>query len=215
MICNWTSQRYLICFLSLVFLIDITMSHIFFFFGFINLSLVVNIELDTDALNFVKPPSLWSYFRLTVIHQSFHFFDQFLEEARNHASNILSLPQSDSLEKVRMKDTKKKKKTWQRSVSFWFKFGRSAGEEATSKTNTLKDSSNPLDADHRPMSGRLFGNGSKFSQLHRRIRQSTSGPLACCFTPTRAEETEVPYRYLDHQNHPLRAQAFGPIYLVT
>ncbi|CAL9082489.1 unnamed protein product [Musa acuminata var. zebrina] len=146
-------------------------------------------------------------------------FSKFLEEARNHASNILSLPQSDSLEKVRMKDTKKKKKkTWPRSVSFWFKFGKSAGEEATSKTNnTLKDSSssNPLDADHRPLSGRLFGNGSKFSQLHRRIRQSTSGPLACCFTPTRAEETEVPYRFLDHQNHPLRAQAFGPIYLVT
>ncbi|CAL9073277.1 unnamed protein product [Musa textilis] len=142
-------------------------------------------------------------------------FSKFLEEARNHASNILSPPQSDSLEKVRMKDTKKKKKkTWQRSVSFWFKFRKSAGEEATSKTDTLKDS-NPLDADHRPFSGRLFGNGSKFSQLHRRIRQSTSGPLACCFTPTRAEETELPYRYLDHQNHPLRAQAFGPIYLVT
>ncbi|KAJ8498531.1 hypothetical protein OPV22_009083 [Ensete ventricosum] len=138
-------------------------------------------------------------------------FSKFLEEARNHASSVLSLPQSDSLEKVRMKDAKKK--TWKRSVSFWFKFRKSAGEEATSKTNnTLKDS-NPLDADHRPFSGPLFGNGSKFSQLHQRIRQSTSGPLACCFTPTRAEETEVPYRYLDHQSHPLRAQAFGPIYL--
>ncbi|CAL9045033.1 unnamed protein product, partial [Musa banksii] len=111
------------------------------------------------------------------------------------------------------KDTKGKN-TWKSFLCFWFKIRKSAREEASPKTKSLKKS-NLLDAEHRPFSGPLFGNGSKFAHLHRQIRISTSGPLASCFTPTRSEDTEVPYRFLEHQNHPLRAHAFGPIYLVT
>ncbi|URE04601.1 hypothetical protein MUK42_22611 [Musa troglodytarum] len=143
-----------------------------------------------------------------------HGFVPFLEEARNYASDVaFSLPQSNSAATAKTKDSKGKN-TWKSVLCFWFKIRKSAREEASPKTKSSKKS-NLRDAEQRPFSGPLTGNGSKFAHPHRKIRISTSGPLATCFTPTRAEDTEVPYRLLEHRHHPSRAHAFGPVYLVT
>ncbi|KAG6493671.1 hypothetical protein ZIOFF_048664 [Zingiber officinale] len=106
----------------------------------------------------------------------------------------------------------KEKKTWIRALSLLFKFRekKSGAEEAAA----LKAKSSRLSgAEQKPRSGPLFVNSRRFGQLHEKMGLSSSGPLSFCFTPTRAEETEVPYSCLGHQNHALAVQAFGPIYL--
>lgn len=138
--------------------------------------------------------------------------DQFLEEARNDQAST----HSNSFEKAKMEDGKKKKKhkSWRRSLSFWVRLQRNGRYEAAPKAKSLMDTIGSGEGNRR-FSGPLFGNGSRLAHLHHKLRHSASGPLSSCFTPTRAEESELPYRCIGHQRHPLDPQAFGPIYLVT
>ncbi|XP_042380826.1 uncharacterized protein LOC121973473 isoform X1 [Zingiber officinale] len=109
-------------------------------------------------------------------------------------------------ETMQMRDAekkKKKKKTWRRILSFLLTFKQKSGEEekAPVRTEPLKLS----------CSGGLFAH-----LLQKRVRLTPSGTLSSCFTPSMAEEdSEVPYKCLEHQNQVLGAKPFGPIYLVT
>lgn len=146
----------------------------------------------------------------------FSFFDQILEEARKHANNVkFLLSPLHSEEKVEVEDTKNKK-SWKRSLFLWFKLGKKSSKQSrTSKSNYSSNCSHVPNHKRGPVSGPLFGNGGNLGLIQRGIRRSTSGPLATCFTPTRAEENEVPYMCLAQQSRPSGAKAFGPIYLVT
>ncbi|WOK93291.1 hypothetical protein Cni_G01988 [Canna indica] len=124
-------------------------------------------------------------------------FSELLEEARSHSSDSLfSLVKLDSFEKAKMKEAKKKKKTWRRPMFSWFNSQKSARKSS-------KDVTSPT----------LAGNGSRLVHL----QQKLSGPLiSSCFTPTRAAESdEASYRYLGRRSSSGAHQAFGPIYMVT
>ncbi|URD87651.1 hypothetical protein MUK42_27276 [Musa troglodytarum] len=139
-------------------------------------------------------------------------FPKIVEEGRNQRE--LSLPNSDSFKKkVGMKE--RKNKTWKRSLSSWFKFQKKKAAEEAPPTTKFSKGSNPLDTERSLFSGPLFGNSRRFGMVQQHNRLVAPGPLACCFTPTRAEETEVPYMHLDNRNNPMGTQAFGPVYLVT
>ncbi|CAL9066279.1 uncharacterized protein LOC103976114 [Musa acuminata AAA Group] len=142
-------------------------------------------------------------------------FPKIVEEGRNQAKDReFSLPNSDSFrKKVGMKE--RKNKTWKRSLSSWFKFHQKKAAEEAPPTTKFAKGSNPLDTERSLFSGPLFGNSRRFGMVQQHNWLAASGPLACCFTPTRAEETEVPYMYLDNHNNPVGTQAFGPVYLVT
>ncbi|XP_008783385.2 uncharacterized protein LOC103702647 [Phoenix dactylifera] len=143
-------------------------------------------------------------------------FSKILGEERKHANDAkFSLSPSNSEEKKVEVEATKNKKSWKRSLFFWFKLGKKSSKQSgTFKTNSSNCSHVP-NHKHGPVSGPLFGNGGNLALIQRSIRRSTSGPLAHCFTPTKAEENEVPYLRLAQQSHPSAVQAFGPIYLVT
>ncbi|XP_010937243.1 uncharacterized protein [Elaeis guineensis] len=143
-------------------------------------------------------------------------FSKILEEASKHTNDVkFSLSPVYSEEKKVEVEAAKNKKSWKRSLFFWFKLGKKSSKHSrTSKTNASNCSHVP-NHKHGPVSGPLFGNGGNLAHIQRSIRRSTSGPLASCFTPTRAEENEVRYMCLAQQSHPSVVQAFGPIYLVT
>ncbi|KAG1342561.1 hypothetical protein COCNU_05G007900 [Cocos nucifera] len=143
-------------------------------------------------------------------------FSKILEEARKHANGVkFSLSPLNSEEKKVELEATQNKKSWKRSLFFWFKLGKKSSKQSrTSKTNSSSCSHDP-NHKHGPVSGPLFGNGGNFALIQRSFRRSTSGPLANCFTPTRAEENELHYVCLAQQSNPSGVQAFGPIYLVT
>ncbi|XP_072991337.1 uncharacterized protein [Typha latifolia] len=145
-------------------------------------------------------------------------FAKFLQEARKHANDVkLSSLPSNSVQDTAAGAEGAKKKSWKRYLSFWFKFQNNKSRMQQHKTSQTKSSTGscPRNPRRGPVSGPIFGNGGRLAQIHHSIKRTASGPLAGCFTPTRAEESAVPYMYLDKQSHAIDRQAFGPIYLVT
>ncbi|KAH7655313.1 hypothetical protein IHE45_18G001900 [Dioscorea alata] len=141
-------------------------------------------------------------------------FSKFLEEARKHANDVIlnsAKPSSNSVENIiRGESTKASKKSWKNIWLFWRKPGKmnNAGDDRSLKTTKKKNNS----LSHAHAGKDNVGGGGRGPRMSR----PKSGPLSSCFTPTRAEETEVPYMCLDQPDYPHSVlHNHGPIYKVT
>ncbi|KAF6139908.1 hypothetical protein GIB67_009755 [Kingdonia uniflora] len=133
-------------------------------------------------------------------------FSKFLEETKNHASQIKSQAPSPYQTKAVNKglgEERKKKKSWKYSLFSWMKVKK--------KSKSAMESSSPCISNPRrgSVSGPIYGSGRKGL-----VARPISGPLSSLFTPVRKGEAEVPYMCLDQINYPI-GQTYGPVYLVT
>ncbi|XVF25301.1 hypothetical protein REPUB_Repub13aG0201600 [Reevesia pubescens] len=168
-----------------------------FFFGSLPFSLIRT------------PPTMFvGYVNLSGF--GFDPFDQFLEEARQHARDInfqRSSSCSEEVGKKRLGGEKKNKKSWKNSLFSWWKIDRKS-----------KPSSNPVDGLNisKPTKGYSSGPLCGIARgVDAPRRRPSSGPVSILFNPTRKVENEVPYMCLDQPNDPYQINAYGPVYLVT
>ena len=137
-------------------------------------------------------------------------FDQFLEEARQHAGHInfqRSSSCSEEVGKKRLGGEKKSKKSWKNSLFSWWKIDRKS-----------KPSSTPVDGLDISKPTKGYGSGPLCGTARgadTRRRCLSSGSVSILFNPTRNVENEVPYMCLDQPNDPYQIKAYGPVYLVT
>lgn len=146
-----------------------------------------------------------------------YFCDQFLEEARKHANSVKLESTLHSYEKTTAAaGTDKGKRSWKNTLFFWRK---SAKKENKSHEGMPTRAANGSAASNRrtgrPVSGPLPRSYKDRAGTGHRVSRPLSGPLAGCFTPTRAEETEIPYMSVGTQRHSNGVKPFGPIYRVT
>ncbi|KAG0469951.1 hypothetical protein HPP92_016651 [Vanilla planifolia] len=127
-------------------------------------------------------------------------FNKFLEEARKHAG-LVNLHTNLSTNAGNTHCIKRNK-SWKRTLSFLWRCSdmkRSAQQRTSTNTNGHTLSRGPVSGPVACGEGR--------EGIPRRL--PASGPLAICFTPTMAEETETVYVTLGQVQH------YGPIYRVT
>lgn len=140
-------------------------------------------------------------------------FDQFLEEARQHAREVkFQAPSTFSEEtgKKKLGEDKKTKKSWKKSLFSWLKM------EKNSKHPSMGPAANTSHIS-KPRKGHVSGpiSGSSSGGDGMRQRRPTSGPIAYFFSPSRKVENEIPYMCLDQLNNPHHVKSYGPVYLVT
>ncbi|KAJ0983746.1 hypothetical protein J5N97_002102 [Dioscorea zingiberensis] len=142
--------------------------------------------------------------------------DQFLEEARKHANDIImnsARPSLNSVEKYIPSESRKKssQKSWKNTLLlFWWK------SEKKKKKSNADNAGTTLERKKRhSASGPLSSAGKERGRGGGLGGRPMSGPLSSCFTPTRAEDTEVPYMCLEQQDYPHRIHSHGPLYKVT
>ncbi|XVF27157.1 hypothetical protein REPUB_Repub14bG0082400 [Reevesia pubescens] len=137
-------------------------------------------------------------------------FDQFLEQARQHARDINFQRSSSCSEEVgrkRLGGEKKSKKSWKNSLFSWWKIDRES-----------KPSSNPVNDPNISKPTKSYSSGPLCGTargVDTSRRHPSSVPVSILFNPTRKVENEVPYICLDQPNDLHQINAYGPVYLVT
>lgn len=140
-------------------------------------------------------------------------FDQFLEEARQHAREVkFQAPSTFSEEtgKKKLGEDKKTKKSWKKSLFSWLKMEKNSKHPSMQPAANTSHISKPRKGH---VSGPISGSSSRGDGM--RQRRPTSGPIAYFFSPSRKVENEIPYMCLDQLNNPHHVKSYGPVYLVT
>lgn len=132
-------------------------------------------------------------------------FDQFLEEAKTHASEEEG--RKDSKEKT------KAKRSWKASIFSWMKANKKE-EQQQQQQLTIKTEYRKPTRRQGYVSGPI--NGVKGCKTQR-LRRQSSGPLSGLFHQrTKMEEFQMPYTSLGKLNKsPENLSNYGPVYLVT
>ncbi|KAL6996181.1 hypothetical protein U1Q18_006315 [Sarracenia purpurea var. burkii] len=139
-------------------------------------------------------------------------FLQFLEEARKHTGEEnfkVTAQYPDEAQKRQADETKKKKKSWKRSLFSWWKTNKKIN--SSNEPLTCLNISEP-GCRHLSASGLLYGSRGRAGC---KPQHPKSAPLESFFPPTKRAENEMPYVCLDKLNNPHNVQSYGPVYLVT
>lgn len=137
-------------------------------------------------------------------------FDQFLEEARNNASeeHYTTIPQYRvEAHRNQSDEATKNRKSWKRSLFSCWKAEKKS--DSTLQPPTTDSYIPEPKRGHVSTSGPIYGSGGGFSCQPRR---PTSAPLKTVSHLTNEVENEIPYMRLDN---PHGVQSYGPVYLVT
>lgn len=143
-------------------------------------------------------------------------FNQFLEEARQHASSKLD-PQNPSTnpeqypKRKPVEVQKNNKKSWKNSLISWWKLHKKS-KPSTKPEDTSNHVSRPKKGH---VSGPIYGIGVRAKDSIRQ-RRPVSGPVASLFDPNKKiENDDIPYMCLDKVNITNNDKSYGPVYLVT